>query len=224
MKKSKLLFSALTKFLVGIILVGALLFVPAGSFSYTGGWLFVALLFIPMLVLGVVLLIKAPDLLAKRLGAKEKENTQKGVVALSGLLFLVGFIVAGLDHRFGWSHVPTWLVIVASVILLASYALYGEVMRENAYLSRTIEVQEGQKVVDTGLYGIVRHPMYAVTIWLFLSIPLVLGSFWSLLCFAPYPIVIVIRILNEEKVLTAALDGYADYKKKVKYRLIPFIW
>ena len=224
MKKSRLLFSALTKFLAGLILVGALLFVPAGSFSYMGGWLFMALLFIPMLVLGVVLLIKAPDLLAKRLGAKEKENTQKGVVALSGLLFLVGFIVAGLDHRFGWSHVPAWLVAVSSVILLASYALYGEVMRENAYLSRTIEVQEGQKVVDTGLYGIVRHPMYAVTIWLFLSIPLVLGSFWSLLCFAPYPIVIVIRILNEEKVLTAALDGYADYKKKVKYRLIPFIW
>ena len=224
MKKSRLLLSALTKFLAGLILVGALLFVPAGGFSYTGGWLFVALLFIPMLILGAVLLIKAPELLEKRLGAKEKENTQKGVVALSGLLFLVGFIVAGLDHRFGWSHVPAWLVAVSSVILLASYALYGEVMRENAYLSRTIEVQEGQKVVDTGLYGIVRHPMYAVTIWLFLSIPLVLGSFWSLLCFAPYPIVIVIRILNEEKVLTAALDGYADYKKKVKYRLIPFIW
>lgn len=224
MKKTKLLFSALTKFLCGIVLVGALLFLPAGSFAYTGGWIFIALLFIPMLILGAVLLIKAPALLEKRLGAKEKENTQKGVVALSGLLFLVGFIVAGLDYRFAWSHVPTWLVIVASVILLISYALYAEVMRENAYLSRTIEVQEGQKVVSTGLYGIVRHPMYAVTIWLFLSIPLVLGSFWSLLCFAPYPIVIIIRILNEEKVLTAELDGYADYKKKVKYRLIPFIW
>ena len=224
MKKTKLLFSALTKFLCGLVLVGALLFLPAGSFAYAGGWLFIALLFIPMIILGVVLFVKAPALLEKRLGAKEKENTQKGVVALSGLLFLVGFIVAGLDHRFGWSHVPAWLVAVSSVILLASYALYGEVMRENAYLSRTIEVQEGQKVVDTGLYGIVRHPMYAVTIWLFLSIPLVLGSFWSLLCFAPYPIVIVIRILNEEKVLTEELDGYADYKKKVKYRLIPFIW
>ena len=224
MKKAKLLFGALTKFLCGLVLVGALLFLPAGSFAYTGGWLFIALLFIPMIILGVVLFVKAPELLQKRLGAKEKENTQKGVVALSGLLFLVGFVIAGLDYRFEWSHVPMWLVIVSSVILLISYALYAEVMRENAYLSRTIEVQEGQKVVDTGLYGIVRHPMYAVTIWLFLSIPLVLGSFWSLLCFAPYPIVIIIRILNEEKVLTAELDGYADYKKKVKYRLIPFVW
>ena len=222
--KLKLLLSALTKFLCGLILVGALLFLPAGSFAFMGGWIFIALLFIPMIVLGIVLFIKAPELLEKRLGAKEKENTQKGVVALSGLLFLVGFIVAGLDFRFGWSHVPTWLVIVSSVILLASYALYAEVMRENAYLSRTIEVQEGQKVVSTGLYGIVRHPMYAVTIWLFLSIPLVLGSFWSLLCFLPYPIIMAVRILNEERVLTEGLDGYADYKQKVKYRLIPFIW
>jgi protein-S-isoprenylcysteine O-methyltransferase Ste14 len=222
--KLKLLLSALTKFLCGLILVGVLLFLPAGSFAFMGGWIFIALLFIPMIVLGIALFIKAPELLQKRLGAKEKENTQKGVVALSGLLFLVGFIVAGLDYRFGWSHVPTWLVIVSSAILLIAYALYAEVMRENAYLSRTIEVQEGQKVVSTGLYGIVRHPMYAVTIWLFLSIPLVLGSFWSLLCFAYYPILIVVRILNEEKVLTQELDGYADYKKKVKYRLIPFIW
>ena len=224
MNKTKLLLSALTKFLVGLVLVGAILFLPAGSFSFRGGWLFIALLFIPMIFLGAALFIKAPDLLAKRLDAKEKENTQKGVVALSGLLFLAGFIIAGLDYRFGWSHVPTWLVIVASVILLASYALYAEVMRENAYLSRTIEVQEGQKVVSSGLYGIVRHPMYAVTIWLFLSIPLVLGSFFSLLCFLPYPIIMVVRILNEEKVLAEGLDGYADYKKKVNYRLIPFIW
>lgn len=224
MNKMKLLLSALTKFLLGLILVGAILFLPAGSFSFTGGWLFIALLFIPMIFLGVALFVKAPDLLEKRLGAKEKENTQKGVVALSGLLFLAGFIVAGLDFRFGWSHVPTWLVITASVVLLVSYALYAEVMRENAYLSRTIEVQEGQKVVSTGLYGIVRHPMYAVTIWLFLSIPLVLGSFFSLLCFLPYPIIMVVRILNEEKVLTEGLDGYADYRKKVKYRLMPFIW
>ena len=224
MQKMKLFLSALTKFLLGLVLVGAILFLPAGSFAYTGGWLFIALLFIPMIFLGAVLLIKAPDLLAKRLDAKEKEDTQKGVVALSGLLFLAGFIVAGLDFRFGWSHVPTWLVITASIILLVSYALYAEVMRENAYLSRTVEVQEGQKVVSTGLYGIVRHPMYAVTVWLFLSIPLVLGSFWSLLCFAPYPIIMAVRILNEEKVLTQGLDGYADYKKKVKYRLIPFVW
>ena len=198
MQKTKLFLSALTKFLCGLVLVGALLFLPAGSFAFTGGWIFIGLLFIPMLILGAVLLIKAPELLEKRLGAKEKENTQKGVVALSGLLFLAGFIIAGLDYRFGWSHVPTWLVIVASVILLASYALYAEVMRENAYLSRTIEVQEGQKVVSSGLYGIVRHPMYAVTIWLFLSIPLVLGSFFSLLCFLPYPIIMVVRLLNEE--------------------------
>ena len=224
MQKAKLFLSALTKFLFGLALVGALLFLPAGSFAFTGGWIFIGLLFIPMLVLGAVLLIKSPDLLQKRLDAKEKENTQKSVVALSGLLFLAGFIIAGLDFRFGWSNVPTWLVIVASVILLASYALYAEVMRENAYLSRTIEVQEGQKVVSTGLYGIVRHPMYAVTIWLFLSIPLVLGSFFSLLCFLPYPIIMAVRILNEEKVLTQGLDGYADYKKKVKYRLMPFIW
>ena len=224
MQKAKLLLNALIKFLCGLVLVGALLFLPAGSFAFTGGWIFIGLLFIPMLILGAALLIKSPELLQKRLDAKEKENTQKGVVALSGLLFLAGFIVAGLDYRFGWSHVPTWLVIVASVILLASYALYAEVMRENAYLSRTIEVQDGQKVISTGLYGIVRHPMYAVTIWLFLSIPLVLGSFFSLLCFLPYPIIMVVRILNEEKVLAEGLDGYADYKKKVKYRLIPFIW
>ena len=224
MNKIKLLLSALIKFLFGLVLVGAILFLPAGSFSYTGAWLFIALLFIPMIFLGVALFIKAPELLEKRLSAKEKEDTQKGVVALSGLLFLGGFIVAGIDYRFGWSHVPTWLVVVSSVVLLVSYALYAEVMRENAYLSRTIEVQQGQKVVDTGLYGVVRHPMYAVTVWLFLSIPLVLGSFWSLLCFAHYPILMIVRILNEEKVLTEGLDGYADYKKKVKYRLLPFIW
>ena len=224
MKKTKLFLSALTKFLCGLILVGVMLFLPAGTLRYAGGWLFIALLFIPMIFLGAILLIKAPELLEKRLGVKEKENTQKGVVAFSGLLFFIGFIVAGLDHRFDWSHVPAWLVVVSSVVLLVSYALYAEVMRENAYLSRTIEVQKGQKVVDTGLYGIVRHPMYAVTVWLFLSIPLVLGSLWSLLCFAHYPILIIVRILNEEKVLSAGLEGYVDYKKKVKYRLIPFIW
>lgn len=163
-------------------------------------------------------------MLEKRLGAKENENTQKGVVALSGLLFVAGFVVAGLDFRFGWSHVPTWVVIVASVVLLIAYALYAEVMRENAYLSRTVEVQENQKVIDTGLYGIVRHPMYAVTLWLFLSIPVVLGSWWSLLCFLPYVAVIVVRIRNEEKVLEAGLEGYAEYKKRVKYRILPFLW
>lgn len=220
----KLLFRALIRFIFGLLLVGLLLFLPAGTLNYTGGLLFVALLFIPILILGAVLFVKAPSLLEKRLNAKEKETTQKGVIALSGLMILAGFIVAGLDYRFVWSSVPSWLVITASVILLISYILYAEVMRENAYLSRTVEVQEGQKVVDSGLYGIVRHPMYAVTLWLFLAIPLILGSWWSFLCFLHYPIMIVVRILNEEKVLTAGLAGYDEYRKKVKYRLIPFIW
>lgn len=220
----KLAISALIKFTVGLALVGLLLFLPAGTLSYANGWLFIGLLFLPMLLLGIVLLIRSPELLEKRLGAKEKENTQKGVVAASGLLFIVGFAVAGLDFRFGWSEMPLWVVIVASVVLLISYALYAEVMRENAYLSRTVEVREGQKVVDTGLYGIVRHPMYAVTVWLFLSIPVVLGSWWACLCFLPYVALIVIRIINEEKLLSAELDGYEEYKKRVKYRLLPFIW
>ena len=220
----KLAISALIKFTVGLALVGLLLFLPAGTLSYANGWLFIGLLFLPMLLLGIVLLIRSPKLLEKRLGAKEKENTQKGVVAASGLLFIVGFSVAGLDFRFGWSKMPLWVVIVASVVLLISYALYAEVMRENAYLSRTVEVREGQKVVDTGLYGIVRHPMYAVTVWLFLSIPVVLGSWWAFLCFLPYVALIVIRIINEEKLLTSELEGYKEYKKRVKYRLLPFIW
>ena len=220
----KLAISALIKFTVGLALVGLLLFLPAGTLSYANGWLFIGLLFLPMLLLGIVLLIRSPELLKKRLGAKEKENTQKGVVAASGLLFIAGFAVAGLDFRFGWSKMPLWVVIVASVVLLISYALYAEVMRENAYLSRTVEVREGQKVVDTGLYGIVRHPMYAVTVWLFLSIPVVLGSWWAFLCFLPYVALIVIRIINEEKLLTSELEGYEEYKKRVKYRLLPFIW
>ena len=169
-------------------------------------------------------MLKSPDLLQKRLSHKEKEKTQQGVVAFSGLLFLSGFIIAGLDHRLGWTHVPLPVVIIASTVLLAGYGMYAEVMRENAYLSRIIEVQDGQKVIDTGLYGIVRHPMYLATILLFLSIPLVLGSWISLLLFAFYPVVIVIRILNEEKVLSAELKGYQAYKAKVKYRLIPFVW
>ena len=220
----KLAISALIKFTVGLALVGLLLFLPAGTLSYANGWLFIGLLFLPMLLLGIVLLIRSPKLLEKRLGVKEKENTQKGVVAASGLLFIAGFAVAGLDFRFGWSKMPLWVVIVASVVLLISYALYAEVMRENAYLSRTVEVREGQKVVDTGLYGIVRHPMYAVTVWLFLSIPVVLGSWWAFLCFLPYVALIVIRIINEEKLLSSELEGYEEYKKRVKYRLLPFIW
>lgn len=220
----KLACSALVKFTVGLLLVGVLLFLPAGDFGYWNGWLFIGLLFIPMLILGGVLLLKSPELLKKRLGAKERERTQKGVVAWSSILFIAGFVIAGLDYRFGWSHLPSWVVIVSSALLLISYALYAEVMRENAYLSRTVEVQENQTVVDTGLYGVVRHPMYAVTLWLFLSIPLVLGSWWSFLCFLPYVAVIVVRIHNEERVLEAGLDGYTEYKKRVKYRLFPFIW
>ena len=220
----KLLIHALAKFLLGLAAVALLLFLPAGSLLYINGWLFIGVLFIPMILLGAILLIKAPHLLEERLNSKEKESTQKGVVALSGLLFLGGFIAAGLDFRFGWSQMPLWLEIAFSGVLLVSYALYGEVMRENAYLSRTVKVQEGQKVIDTGLYGIVRHPMYAVTIPLFLSIPLVLGSWVSLLFFLHYPLIIVLRIRNEEKVLAEGLDGYREYMKKVRYRLIPFIW
>lgn len=220
----KLLMKALVKYAAGLLLVGTLLFLPAGTFNYIYGWLFIGLLFIPMLSLGIVLYLKAPDLLEKRLGAKEQENTQKGVVAFSALLFVIAFAVAGLDFRFGWSHMPRTAVTIASALLLVAYALYAEVMRENAYLSRTVEVQENQKVVDTGLYGIVRHPMYAVTLVLFLSIPVVLGSWWSLICFLPYIAVIIVRIYNEEKVLETSLEGYTEYKKKVKYRLIPFIW
>lgn len=220
----KLFIGALTKFIMGILMVGALVFLPAWDIKFANGWLFMGLLFIPMLIVGVVMLIKSPALLKKRLDAKETQNTQKGVVAFSGIIFIAGFVVAGLDHRFGWSRVPLWAVISASVVLLVSYALYAEVMRENAYLSRTIKVEENQQIVDTGLYGTVRHPMYAATIWLFLSIPVVLGSWWSLLCFLPYVGIIAIRIIGEEKLLDSELVGYAEYKKKVKYRLIPFIW
>ncbi|MBE6696256.1 MAG: isoprenylcysteine carboxylmethyltransferase family protein [Ruminococcaceae bacterium] len=220
----KLLINAVLKFVMGLLLVSALLFLPAGTLGYMNAYLFIGLLFIPMFILGIILFLKAPALLEKRLSAKEKEKTQKGAVALSGLLFVAGFVVAGLDFRFEWSHIPDWLVIISSFVLLASYALYAEVMRENAYLSRTVEVQENQRVVDTGLYSIVRHPMYAVTLWLFISIPIVLGSWWSLLCFLPYIAVIVVRIINEERVLENGLEGYSEYKKRVKYRLLPFIW
>lgn len=220
----KLLLHGLIKFLFGLLFVGALIFWPAGGFDYKNGWLFAALLFVPIFILGAVLLVKSPELLKKRLNGKEKENTQKGVVAVAGVSFMGGFVVAGLDYRYSWSEVPTWAVVLASVILLASYALYALLMKENAYLSRTVEVQEGQRVVDRGLYSFVRHPMYAVTLWLFLSIPVVLGSWCALLCFLPYVPAIVVRIINEEKVLSEGLEGYEDYKKRVKYRLIPFVW
>ena len=220
----KLLLSALTKLICGFLLLGALLFWPAGTFAYAGAWRFLALLFIPMLIMGTVLLIKSPALLRKRLDSKEKQATQKGVLALSGLMFPAGFVVSALDFRHGWSTVPMWAVIAASVAFLIGYGMYAEVMRENAYLSRTIEVQENQTVISTGLYGVVRHPMYAATLLMFLPLPLILGSFWGLCAFALYPVILVIRIRNEESVLREQLDGYADYLTKVKYRLIPFIW
>jgi protein-S-isoprenylcysteine O-methyltransferase Ste14 len=206
------------------VLVGAMLFLPAWTFHYPGAWLFLGLLFVPMLIMGAVMLIKAPALLEKRLDGKEKEATQKGVVALSGLMFPAGFVLSALDFRFGWSHVPLWLVVTASALFLIGYGLYAEVMRENAYLSRTIEVQENQTVIDTGLYGMVRHPMYLATLLMFLPMPLILGSLWGLLPMAAYPVLIVIRLLDEESLLTEELEGYAEYKTKVKYRLIPFVW
>lgn len=220
----KLLFNGAIKLILGIVLVGALLFLPAWTINYPYAWLFICLLFIPILIMGIVLFIKAPKLLEKRLKNKEKQNTQKGVTILLGVMFLVGFVLSAIDFRFGWSSVPLWLVIVASVVFELGYLMYAEVMRENMYLSRTVEVQENQKVVSTGLYGIVRHPMYLSTLFMFLPLPLILGSFWGLIPFSFYIVAIVIRIINEEKVLTKELDGYKEYKSKVKYRLIPFIW
>jgi len=219
-----LLKSALIKFVFGIVLLGALLFLPAGTWHYPNGWLLMGLLFVPMFFLGVGLFLKAPELLKKRLNHKEKEKQQKGVVAWLALLFLAAFILAGLDYRFGWTNVPGSLVAAAAVIQLAAYAMYAEVMRENAYLSRTVEVQENQKVIDTGLYGIVRHPMYASTVVLFLAMPLVLGSWIAFAVMLVYPVLITIRVRNEEEVLEKGLKGYTEYKKRVKYRLIPFIW
>ena len=220
----KLFFQAIIKYLVGVILVGALLFIPAGSFEYLNGWLFMGLLFIPMFIAGIIMMFKNPELLKKRLNAKEKENEQKQVVLFSGLMFLTGFVVAGLNYRYKWIELPNVVVIISSILFVISYILYAEVLRENTYLSRTIEVQKEQKVIDKGLYGIVRHPMYAVTIILFLTIPLVLGSIISSIIFLIYPIIIAKRIKNEENVLGKELKGYTEYKKKVKYKIIPFIW
>lgn len=220
----KLFLSAVSKFALGVILVGALIFLPAGSLAFWQGWLFMSVLFIPMFGAGIVMLCVKPELLKRRLQAKEKRKTQDLVVKLSGLMFIAGFVVAGLNFRFGWYSLPTAVVIVGAVLFLTAYGLYAEVLRENTYLSRVIEVCEGQKVVDTGLYGIVRHPMYAVTLLLFISMPLVLGSIYALPIFLLYPLLIVKRIKDEEKLLEEELEGYAEYKKKVKYRLIPFIW
>lgn len=220
----KLLMSALLKFSCGLILVGLLIFLPAGTLYYGNGWLLIGLLFVPMLIAGFVMLLKNPAFLIKRLDAKEKQSAQKGVVAFSGLMFIVGFVVAGLDFRFGWSQMSLAVTIVASVLFLCAYALYAEVMRENAYLSRTVRVEEDQTVVDTGLYGLVRHPMYSATILLFLMIPVILGSWYALIVFAIYPAIIVVRLKDEEKLLSKELVGYTQYMKKVQYRLFPYIW
>lgn len=220
----QLLAGALTKYLMGLVMSGLLLFLPAGTMNYWNAWVLIAALFGPMLILGTVLLVKSPDLLVKRLNTKEKESQQKAVVTMSGVIFLVSFILAGLDFRYGWTQMPDWMVWTAIAVLLLSYALYAEVMRENAYLSRTIEVQEGQKVIDTGLYSIVRHPMYSATIFLFLSMPLILGSLLSFTVMLAYVPVIGARIRNEEKVLSQNLEGYKEYKKRVRSKVIPFIW
>ena len=220
----KLFFGAIAKFLLGIVLVGVLVFLPAGTLNYLYGWIFMAILFVPMFIAGIVMMIKNPDLLKSRLQAKEKQKEQSLVVKLSGLMFLAGFIVAGLGVRFKWFLLPKSVVIVASVIFLVAYLLYAEVLKENTYLSRTIEVQENQKVIDTGLYGVVRHPMYSATLLLFLAMPLVLGSVFSFIIFLAYPFIIANRIKHEEAFLEKELEGYKEYKNKVKYRLIPFIW
>ncbi len=220
----KLFISAISKFVLGIILLGLLIFLPAGSFSYYNGWLLMGILFVPMFLAGVLMMFKNPELLRKRLNANEKEREQSIVVKLSGLMFFFGFILAGLDYRFSWFVLPDFVVIAAAVIFLVAYILYAEVIRENTYLSRTIEIQENQKVIDTGLYGIVRHPMYSATLFLFLSMPLVLGSLFSFLVFLLYPMIIAKRIKHEEAFLEKELKGYSEYKKKVKFRLIPFVW
>ena len=220
----KLLMNAALKLVAGLLLTFLLLFAPAGTWNYPGGWLFCGLMFVPMLFLGLALYLKAPELLKKRLNTKETEKDQIGVVAFSGVLFILTFLVAGLDFRFGWTHVPGWLVCVAAAVQLGSYGLYAEVLRENAYLSRTVEVQEGQTVIDTGLYGIIRHPMYTATIFLSLAMALVLGSWISFALMLLYPVIILFRIRGEEALLEAGLPGYKAYKAKVRWRLIPYIW
>ena len=220
----KLFLKAISRYLMGVILVSILLLVPAGTLYYWNAWLFMGMLFIPMLIVGIILMFKNPMLLESRLNVKEKENEQKQVILYSGLMFLLGFVIAGLNFRYSWLVLPNIVIIISSILFLIAYSLYGEVLRENTYLSRTIRVQKNQKVIDTGLYGIVRHPMYAITIILFLTMPLILGSIISFIIFLIYPIIIVKRIKNEEDVLEKKLKGYKEYKKKVKYRLIPFIW
>ena len=221
---AKLFFQAISKFMAGVVLVGLPIFLSAGTFSFFNGWLLMGILFVPMFLAGIVMMLKNPELLQKRLNAKEKQEEQSVVIKLSGLMFLCGFIVSGLGFRFSWYILPRNVVLVFAVLFLLAYILYAEVLRENTYLSRTIEVQENQKVIDTGLYGIVRHPMYSATLLLFLSMPLVLGSVYSFLIFLAYPFIIAKRIKGEEEFLEKELAGYREYKQKVKYRLIPFIW
>ena len=221
---TKLFIQAIAKFFLGVILVGVLVFWPAGTLAFYNGWLFMAVLFIPMFGAGIVMMFKNPELLQKRLNAKEKRGEQALVVKLSGLMFLAGFVVAGLNFRFDWYMVPRGVAVGATVVFLIAYLLYAEVLRENTYLSRTIEVQEGQKVIDTGLYGIVRHPMYSVTLLLFLAMTFILGSVYSFVIFLAYPFIIAARIRNEEQLLEQELAGYKEYKQKVKYRMIPFVW
>lgn len=220
----KLFIKAITRYFLGVILVSILLFVPAGTLTYWNGWLFMTILFVPMFIAGIILLFKNPNLLKRRLDVKEKESEQKEVIIYSGIMFLLGFIIAGLNYRFKWLILPNIVVIISSIIFLISYLLYAEVLRENEYLLRTIKVEENQKVIDTGLYGIIRHPMYAITIFLFLSMPLVLGSVISFILFLIYPFIIIKRINNEEEVLEKQLEGYKEYQEKVKYKLIPYIW
>lgn len=220
----ELFIGAIAKFLLGVVLVGVLIFLPAGTPDFFGGWLLMVILFVPMFGAGLVMMANNPGLLRSRLNAKEKERTQSQVVKLSSLMFIAGFVLAGLDFRFGWLPMPRCVNLVGATLFLAAYLLYAEVLRENTYLSRTIEVQKGQKVIDTGLYGIVRHPMYSATVLLFLSMPLVLGSLIALIPFLFYPLLIAKRIENEEQVLEAGLEGYCAYKAKVKYRLIPYLW
>lgn len=220
----KLLYQAILKFILGVAIVGILLFLPAGTFYYWNAWLLMGILFIPMFFAGIVMMVKNPELLKKRLNAKEEQPEQSLVIKLSGLMFILGFVIAGLNFRFKWIMLSDWISWVGVAIFLFSYLLYAEVLRENTYLSRTIEVQKGQKVIDTGLYGIVRHPMYTVTIFLFLSMPLVLGSIISFVVFLAYPIIIAKRIRNEETVLEKNLDRYIEYKKKVRYKVIPLLW
>ena len=220
----KLMTSALTKYLLGFVLLGEMIFLPAGTLKFAQGWLFMAVLFVPMLIMGVVMAVKSPELLRKRLNGKEEKGTQKAVVAASGLMFAAAFTAAGLSYRFGWLRLPMGASIAAAVVFLAGYGMYAEVLRENAYLSRTVEVQRGQKVIDTGLYGVIRHPMYTATILMFLAAPLVMGSVVSFIICLAYPVIITARLKNEEKVLEDGLEGYREYKKKVRYRLLPFIW